>query len=330
MKDEVDERSKHLWNAIQVVERSLKVLEEQIQSSIVFREQRDAHVAKITKAFEDCAIMESYAALRATMTAMGHATKTLSTETYEMMIVRPEQQAIVELTQIQDWGVVPMKRLLDDRDKAIKMQAKLQRDVDEKLYIGGNKERDKRIRLVNDQKRRVDNVNALLDMHLKRFEYFRNVKMKKVMNEMARAQLYYHCKGVECFTTPCRLTPLIDPKEAAQTKEELSMTNSMEATPSREDQKAEWRGSRLQWSNQAEHKLHQELNTIALKKCYDKTKAFVDCSHEHGLLVVFKCRQQNADLNACLHEYTNPEAYEKFKASKTEALPLVVLTPKQQ
>ncbi|KDO24029.1 hypothetical protein SPRG_10817 [Saprolegnia parasitica CBS 223.65] len=108
----------------------------------------------------------------------------------------------------------------------------------------------------------------------------------------------------------------------------MSTTNAAEATPNRETQKAEWRGSRLQWSKQAEHKLHQELNSIALEKCYAKTKAFVDCSHEHGLLVVWKCRQHNADLNACLHEYTNPEAFAAFKASRTEEIPLVIKTPK--
>ncbi|KDO24027.1 hypothetical protein SPRG_10815 [Saprolegnia parasitica CBS 223.65] len=215
MKDEVDERSKHLWNTLHLIERNLKLLTEAIEATTTFREARDAHAAKLAKAFDDCAITEPCHAVHTVLAAMGDATRTLSTETHEVMVVRPEQTAIVELTQIQDWGVVPMKRLLEDRDKAIKAIAKLQRDVDEKIYLGGNKEREKRARLLADQKRRVDNVNALLDVHWKRFEFFRVTKMKRVMSEMARAQLYYHCKGVECFTLPCRATPLIDPKDAA-------------------------------------------------------------------------------------------------------------------
>ncbi|OQR86879.1 hypothetical protein ACHHYP_09754 [Achlya hypogyna] len=215
MKEDVDERSKQLWNMLHLVERNLKVLEEQIAASTRFREARDAHAAKVAKALDDCAVTEACGSLKAAISSLGDATRTLSIETYEMMLVRPEQQAIVELTQIQDWGVVPMRRLIEDRDKALKTQNKLQRDIDEKLYLGGNKERDKRVRLLNDQKRRVENVNSLLDMHLTRFEYYRVTKMKKVMNEMARAQLYYHCKGVECFTVPCRTAPLIDPRQAA-------------------------------------------------------------------------------------------------------------------
>ncbi|EQC38199.1 hypothetical protein SDRG_04627 [Saprolegnia diclina VS20] len=179
MKDEVDERSKHLWNTLHLIERNLKLLAEAIEATTTFREARDAHAAKLAKAFDDCAITEPCMAVHTVLAAMGDATRTLSTETHEIMVVRPEQTAIVELTQIQDWGVVPMKRLLEDRDKAIKAIAKLQRDVDEKtIVLGGNKEREKRARLLTDQKRRVDNVNALLELHWKRFEFFRVTKMK--------------------------------------------------------------------------------------------------------------------------------------------------------
>jgi hypothetical protein len=182
MKDELDERSKYLWSAVQLMERNLRVIEEQIQISVKFRESRDAYVAKMANAFEACAAQEAFPTLQKSLLTLAEASKTLSLETHEMLVLRPEQHAIVQLTQIQDWGLVPIKRLLEDRDKAIKVQQKLQKDVDEKLSSGGNKEREKRLKLLQDQKRRVENVNALIDFHMKRFEYFRVSKLKVSYN----------------------------------------------------------------------------------------------------------------------------------------------------
>eukprot|EP00520_Triparma_pacifica_P008056 CAMPEP_0118661512 /NCGR_PEP_ID=MMETSP0785-20121206/16320_1 /TAXON_ID=91992 /ORGANISM="Bolidomonas pacifica, Strain CCMP 1866" /LENGTH=77 /DNA_ID=CAMNT_0006554959 /DNA_START=134 /DNA_END=367 /DNA_ORIENTATION=- len=66
----------------------------------------------------------------------------------------------------------------------------------------------------------------------------------------------------------------------------------------------------------AEHTLRKELNAIAINNCKDKAQAFGDCAKEQGILVVFRCRSQNNALNACLSSYTNPEAFEKFKAKR--------------
>ncbi|ETV74036.1 hypothetical protein H257_11348 [Aphanomyces astaci] len=99
---------------------------------------------------------------------------------------------------------------------------------------------------------------------------------------------------------------------------------STEATPTVDEAKTEWRSGRLQWSNQAEHKLKQELNATALAKCRDRTSAFHECSKEHGLMVVFKCREQNHALNECLHEYTSKEALEALKAAKVNDIPVVI------
>ncbi|ETV97688.1 hypothetical protein, variant [Aphanomyces invadans] len=213
MKDEADERTTFLWNAVHVLERSVRVLEDQIHQMITFREQRDVHVAKVAKALEECAAQENVTSLQRAFSTYAEATQTLSTDTRELLVVRPEQQAMVELAQIQDWAIVPMKRLLEDRDKAIKTLKKLQKDVEDILQT--NKEREKRQRLVQDQKRRVENVNSLVDLHMKRFEYFRVAKLK-VMSELARAQLYYHCRGVEYFSAPCRMVPLVDPTAASE------------------------------------------------------------------------------------------------------------------
>ena len=69
--------------------------------------------------------------------------------------------------------------------------------------------------------------------------------------------------------------------------------------------------------------MHQELNTIALDKCKSITEAFVNCSKEYGLLVVWKCRGLNKQLNDCLHEYTNDEAFQAFKKGREENIPIV-------
>ncbi|KAF0754626.1 hypothetical protein AaE_005263 [Aphanomyces astaci] len=106
------------------------------------------------------------------------------------------------------------------------------------------------------------------------------------------------------------------------------MSTEVQATPTVDEAKTEWRSGRLQWSNQAEHKLKQELNATALAKCRDRTSAFHECSKEHGyghmLMVVFKCREQNHALNECLHEYTSKEALEALKAAKVSDIPVVI------
>ncbi|CAK4702734.1 hypothetical protein LEN26_009034 [Aphanomyces euteiches] len=214
MREDLDERTAYLWNAVQVLERNVKIMEDSIRQTIVFREQRDAHAAKVARALDDCASHEGVPSLQRAFASYADATRTLSVDTHELLVVRPEQLAMVELAQIQDWAIVPMKRLLEDREKAMKAVLKLQRDVEDKLQT--NKEREKRMRLLQEQRRRAENVNSLVDYHMKRFEFFRVTKLKKVMNELSRAQLFYHCRGLECFTPPCKVVPLVDPKAASE------------------------------------------------------------------------------------------------------------------
>jgi hypothetical protein len=57
----------------------------------------------------------------------------------------------------------------------------------------------------------------------------------------------------------------------------------------------------------------QELNAIAIKECAPFAKSFGDCAKAQGLLVVIRCRSENNALNSCLHGFTNPESFEKFK-----------------
>ncbi|CAK4702728.1 hypothetical protein LEN26_009033 [Aphanomyces euteiches] len=102
------------------------------------------------------------------------------------------------------------------------------------------------------------------------------------------------------------------------------MADPKAKVPTVDEAKTEWRSERLQWSNQAENKLKQELNAIALQKCREYTSAFVECSKENGMMVVFKCREQNRVLNECLHQYTNKEALEALRAEKLNEIPVVV------
>ncbi len=90
------------------------------------------------------------------------------------------------------------------------------------------------LRMLSDQKRRVENVNTLIEFHMKKFEYFRVAKLKvsllsyysnkyllsiyfyfyknntkillfsqDIFNEVARSQAFYYAKGLECFAPSC-------------------------------------------------------------------------------------------------------------------------------
>ena len=63
----------------------------------------------------------------------------------------------------------------------------------------------------------------------------------------------------------------------------------------------------------APQKLREELHEIALAKCDSVIREFVDCSKEAGILVVFKCREQNKGMNACLTSFKNAEAFERYR-----------------
>ncbi|KAL4086756.1 hypothetical protein PRIC1_013817 [Phytophthora ramorum] len=66
----------------------------------------------------------------------------------------------------------------------------------------------------------------------------------------------------------------------------------MEQPVDKETAKNKFRSSRLSWSNQAEHKLRQELSDIAIAK----------------------------ELNACLHQYTNAEQFEIYRQRREKEM----------
>ncbi|POM71809.1 Alpha-N-acetylglucosaminidase (NAGLU) [Phytophthora palmivora] len=98
-------------------------------------------------------------------------------------------------------------------------------------------------------------------------------------------------------------------------------SHTMEQPVDKETAKAKFRSSRLSWSNQAEHKLKQELSDIAISKCHSVAEKFAECAKANGLMVVFKCRDHNKALNACLHQYTNDEQFEIYRQKREKEIP---------
>ncbi|ETI47379.1 hypothetical protein F441_08371 [Phytophthora nicotianae CJ01A1] len=94
----------------------------------------------------------------------------------------------------------------------------------------------------------------------------------------------------------------------------------MEQPVDKETAKAKFRSSRLSWSNQAEHKLKQELSDIAIAKCRSVSEKFAECAKANGLMVAFKCRDHNKALNACLHQYTNDEQFEIYRKRREKEM----------
>ncbi|CAI5725519.1 unnamed protein product [Hyaloperonospora brassicae] len=94
----------------------------------------------------------------------------------------------------------------------------------------------------------------------------------------------------------------------------------MEVPVDKETAKTQFRSSRLSWSNQAEHKLKQELSDIAIAKCRSVAEQFAECSKANGLMMVFRCRDHNRALNACLKQYTNDEEFEKYRQQRERSM----------
>mmetsp|Transcript_31746 Transcript_31746/g.95019 ORF Transcript_31746/g.95019 Transcript_31746/m.95019 type:complete len:105 (-) Transcript_31746:531-845(-) len=80
------------------------------------------------------------------------------------------------------------------------------------------------------------------------------------------------------------------------------------------------REGRLSFRNFAEHQMRREFKETALEKCRDHVAAFGQCAQENGLLVVFKCRQINKELNECMSIYNSHEAFETYKEAHRDEL----------
>ena len=72
--------------------------------------------------------------------------------------------------------------------------------------------------------------------------------------------------------------------------------------------------SNKRWAQWSEERLRKEYHREAHLKCKDVVESFVRCSKEQGLMVVFRCRDHNRAMNACLVQHTADfEAYRDAK-----------------
>ncbi|EEY61262.1 uncharacterized protein PITG_01525 [Phytophthora infestans T30-4] len=200
----MEHRGRTLAAQLQFMERNGRALEELVAKMMKAREEQEAFLGSFAKSLEDIAAQEECAPLAQCLGSLGECSQKLVSESHDVMMLRPETEILQVVTQIQDWAIVPMKRLLEDREKATKIEAKLQKEYEELKRGSSTKEKEKKLRMLSDQKRRVENVNSLLDRHMESFDRYRMQKMKKIVSELARSQAFYHAKGLELFTTSCQ------------------------------------------------------------------------------------------------------------------------------
>jgi hypothetical protein len=79
------------------------------------------------------------------------------------------------------------------------------------------------------------------------------------------------------------------------------------------------RENRLSFRNFAEHQMRREFKDSAVDKCREQINSFGKCAQENGLLVVFKCRAVNKEMNECMRIHNSEEEFKKYlEAHKDE------------
>ncbi|KAG0598240.1 hypothetical protein M758_12G056700 [Ceratodon purpureus] len=56
-----------------------------------------------------------------------------------------------------------------------------------------------------------------------------------------------------------------------------------------------------------------KMKAQALKECDPIVAKFAECAKGRTFSVIWACRAQSKETNACLHQYTNDEAFAKYK-----------------
>ncbi|KAF7819999.1 Cytochrome c oxidase biogenesis protein Cmc1-like [Senna tora] len=62
-----------------------------------------------------------------------------------------------------------------------------------------------------------------------------------------------------------------------------------------------------------EEALRSKMKQKALKECDQYTSKYAQCASGRTLSVVWQCRKQAKELNACLHQFTNDAVLEEMK-----------------
>ncbi|RLN74182.1 hypothetical protein BBJ28_00019899 [Nothophytophthora sp. Chile5] len=174
----MDQRGRRLQAQLQFMERNGRALEELAAKTLRAREEQESFLGVFAKTLEEIAAQEEFPPLAQCLGSLGECGQRLVSESHDVMLLRPESEILLAVTQIQDWAIVPMKVYCRLAEKALKIESKLQKEYDDLRRGSSAKEKEKKLRMLSDQKRRVENVNALLDTHAENFEHYRVLKMK--------------------------------------------------------------------------------------------------------------------------------------------------------
>ena len=60
--------------------------------------------------------------------------------------------------------------------------------------------------------------------------------------------------------------------------------------------------------------IEREWGKRALKMCDDFVREYWVCRQDHGLMVIFRCRDEHKAMESCVQKYTRDEdAFEEFR-----------------
>ena len=92
-----------------VAERNLKVLEESIVKMIRIREDTQQFMQDFATSMSNIGAEEYDAAMSHCIQSLGSSVPNVSKQTSDIMLHRPQSHILQVLTQIQDWGIVPIQ-----------------------------------------------------------------------------------------------------------------------------------------------------------------------------------------------------------------------------
>ena len=70
------------------------------------------------------------------------------------------------------------------------------------------------------------------------------------------------------------------------------------------------------WTHFSEERLRKEFLAEVRKKCDAENRLYLACCKEAGFLTPFKCREDLAVMNTCLHQYTGEAQWDAYKLEK--------------
>lgn len=104
-----DERGRALAARVQFMERNGRALEELTARMLRAREEQEAFLALFGRGMQDVAAQEDHSALGDCWAALAESGRRLASETHDVLLQRPETEILHSISQVQDWGVVPVK-----------------------------------------------------------------------------------------------------------------------------------------------------------------------------------------------------------------------------